>query len=232
MMTTKATTVDGFETCYQVNMLGPFALTMSFLRNGFFSPTARIVQVSSAIIYRNINPLDPKDLNFKSMAEGTGGFLAGTLLGLYSSSKAQQVIFTRELQRRLSKFDQFKDVVVQSCHPGLVQSSIWDRSAILEKSKTLKLFMAILNHIYGIQCHVAALTPLFLTVSQKAAEPCMKGGFWERAHQKWVPYWMLDEALCDTLWRKWIEDAEIHDPLHDSVEDYHIDSGSRVSNGL
>ena len=117
---TKITTVDGFEITYAVNMLGSFALTIQLLKKGYFASNARIVSVSSSGMY-NGRQSRPTSLNSPDLL---GQFKEGdelpldTLLGLYGRSKALQVVFTVELQERLRKDEQYRDVVVQVCHPG------------------------------------------------------------------------------------------------------------------
>ncbi|MCV7191944.1 oxidoreductase [Mycolicibacterium brumae] len=97
-----ALTADGFESQIGVNHLGHFALT------GLLLPqiTDRVVTVSSSAHYLGWVSLD--DLNWK--AKPYSAWLA------YGQSKLANLLFTRELQRRLDRAG--SSVRALAAHPG------------------------------------------------------------------------------------------------------------------
>lgn len=118
----KMTTSDGFEATYQINFLSHFLLTTSLLRLSCFAPNARIIQTTSVASFWNGGQVAPTDPNSQDalggLREGDGLSFAQASL-LYARSKASLVIWTRELQERLAKTDEWNDVTVQCHHPGM-----------------------------------------------------------------------------------------------------------------
>uniref|UniRef100_A0A8C5M4T4 Retinol dehydrogenase 14 n=1 Tax=Leptobrachium leishanense TaxID=445787 RepID=A0A8C5M4T4_9ANUR len=102
-------TEDGFEMQFGVNHLGHFLLTHLLLSLLKSSAPSRIVVVSSKLYkYGEIN-FD--DLNSeKSYSKSFG----------YSRSKLANILFTRELARRLEG----TGVTVNSLHPGIVRTNL------------------------------------------------------------------------------------------------------------
>ena len=93
---------------------------MPMLQLSLFSPSARLVLLSSSGIYAS-KKIDPEDLNSTDIL---GGFKEGeitgfeTLWALSARSKAQQVVFCRELAAKLASNPKWSDISVSSCHPG------------------------------------------------------------------------------------------------------------------
>ncbi len=102
------TTVDGLEETFAVNHLGYFLLTQLLLDVLKASPPARVVNVSSEVHRRATMQWD--DLQFKA-----GSF---SMFGAYGQSKLANVLFTRELARRLEG----TRVTANSLHPGVIAS--------------------------------------------------------------------------------------------------------------
>jgi NAD(P)-dependent dehydrogenase (short-subunit alcohol dehydrogenase family) len=102
-------TRDGFEMTFGVNHLAPFLLTNLLLERMKTSGSARIVNVAS-IAHRRAH-LDFADLQ----SERDYSWLKA-----YSNSKLANILFTRELARRL----QGTPVTANCLHPGLVATSI------------------------------------------------------------------------------------------------------------
>lgn len=116
----KWTTDDGFEICYQVNMLSHYALIVPLFQLDFLARDARVVLLSSSGMYAS-KKLDPEDLNSDDIL---GSYKEGEttnfekLWSLSGRSKAGQVVFVRELQARLAGSRRWRDVSVSACHPG------------------------------------------------------------------------------------------------------------------
>jgi NAD(P)-dependent dehydrogenase (short-subunit alcohol dehydrogenase family) len=106
---TRTLNADGLETTFAVNHLGPFVLTNLLLERMIASSPARIVNVSSAG-HRRGN-LDFDDLQ---SARSYGK------VKVYCDSKLCNVLFTRELARRLEG----TGVTANSLHPGVVNTNL------------------------------------------------------------------------------------------------------------
>jgi retinol dehydrogenase-12 len=105
-------TPDGFEITWGTNHLGPFLLTLLLLDRLKESAPSRIVNVASRAHYR------ARGIDWDAQrrpAASTGG------IHEYSVSKLANVLFTKELARRLAG----TGVTVYSLHPGVVATDIW-----------------------------------------------------------------------------------------------------------
>ena len=109
VLTNRRETVDGFETTFQVNHLGPFLLTNLLLDRIRASAPARIVNVSSTAHQSARRGLDFADL------QSTKGY-AG--MAVYGRTKLANIYFTTELARRLAG----TGVTANALHPGTVRS--------------------------------------------------------------------------------------------------------------
>jgi retinol dehydrogenase-14 len=106
---TRESTKDGFELQFAVNHLAPFFLT-SLLRGRLeASAPSRIVTVSSEAHRRG-------RINFDDL-QGERGYSG---LGAYTQSKLANLLFTRELARRLSG----TGVTANAVHPGVVATRL------------------------------------------------------------------------------------------------------------
>jgi NAD(P)-dependent dehydrogenase (short-subunit alcohol dehydrogenase family) len=105
----RTTTVDGIETVFAVNHLAYFLLTNLLLDTLRRSAPARIVNVASDA--HKFGPLDFDDL------QNTQRYRS---LRVYGQSKLCNMLFTRELARRLAG----TDVTVNAVHPGAVATRL------------------------------------------------------------------------------------------------------------
>ena len=108
-------TPEGFERTWALNHLAPFLLTRELLPLLQAAPSARIVTVSSGSHYRS--RLDWNDLQSRRRYNG---------LRAYGRSKLANVLFTRELNRRLGERN---NVQAFSADPGLVRTHIGAKGA-------------------------------------------------------------------------------------------------------
>jgi NAD(P)-dependent dehydrogenase (short-subunit alcohol dehydrogenase family) len=106
LVPTRRTTVDGLEETFAINHLGYFLLTERLLAAIRASAPSRIVNVSSEA-HRSAK-MRWDDPQFKN-----GRYSA---LGAYGQSKLANILFTRELARRLEG----TGVTANCLHPGLV----------------------------------------------------------------------------------------------------------------
>jgi NAD(P)-dependent dehydrogenase (short-subunit alcohol dehydrogenase family) len=103
-------TEQGFEQTFGVNHLGPFLLTQLLLNRLRTSAPSRIVNVSS-VGHRFARGMNWDDLQLE---RGYDSALA------YGQSKLANLLFTRELARRLPA----SEVTANACHPGSVRTGL------------------------------------------------------------------------------------------------------------
>src|SRR6266851_5408152 len=111
MFTPKQTTRDGFELQLGTNHLGHFALTGLLLEQMLPVPGSRVVTVSS-LAHRIRARIDFDDLQ---------GERSYSRVAAYSQSKLANLMFTYELQRRLSGAG---TTVAVAAHPGLAATEL------------------------------------------------------------------------------------------------------------
>ena len=140
-------TVQGFETQFGVNHLGHFALTGSLLDLVTNTPDSRIVTVSS--VAHLMGRIDFSDLNWEN------GYKAQAA---YGQSKLANLLFTYELQRRLTAAG--KHTLAVAAHPG------WTETNLQEHAKAVKF----LNRFLAQQPLMGALPTLYA-----ATEPSVNG---------------------------------------------------------
>lgn len=122
-------TGDGIERTFAVNHLGPFLLTNLLVELLKRSAPARVVTVASIAQARGDMPFD--DLQFER-----GGY---AIMRAYARSKLANVLFTRELARRLAG----TGVTATCLHPGAVATNIWSHAPWYARPllSVAKLFM-------------------------------------------------------------------------------------------
>src|SRR5581483_2442337 len=108
---TRELTVDGIEATFATNHLAHFLLTTELLDLLEASAPARVVVVSSIAHRQATMDLDDP------------GFAGGSyrIMRAYGRSKLANLLFTRELSRRLEG----SGVTVNAVHPGAVATNIW-----------------------------------------------------------------------------------------------------------
>ncbi|WP_309569560.1 oxidoreductase [Deinococcus sp.] len=105
-------TAQGFETQFGVNHLGHFALTAQLMPLLEKTPGARVVTVSS--MAHRFGKMDFGDLNWKSRKYAP--------MPAYGQSKLSNLLFTYELNRRLSAAG--SDVTAVAAHPGWASTGL------------------------------------------------------------------------------------------------------------
>lgn len=123
----RGVTNDGFELAFGTNHLGHFSFTLLLLETLKASAPSRIVNVASEAHYR------PKTIDWEALREPTQ-----TVTGFheYAVSKLANVLFTKELARRLEG----TGVTAYALHPGAVATDVWRRVPVGLRG-LLKLFM-------------------------------------------------------------------------------------------
>ncbi len=140
-------TADGFEMQFGTNHLGHFALT------GLLLPkvTDRVVTVSSGAHRAGNISIDDPNWEKRKYERWSA----------YGQSKLANLMFARELQRRLSRAG--SKVTSYSAHPGYAATNL--------QSHTESIFdplMAVGNKIFGQSAEMGALSQLFAATSPDA----------------------------------------------------------------
>lgn len=145
MKGSRAETRDGLELLMGVNHFGPFLLTLLLLDLLKQSAPSRIINVSSDA--HQYADLDLTDL------QSTREYHPGKA---YGNSKLANILFTYELSRRL----QGSGVTANVLHPGMVQSTFYDRT---ENEAEKARYDALRERMISVQ--EGALTSVYLASS-------------------------------------------------------------------
>jgi NAD(P)-dependent dehydrogenase (short-subunit alcohol dehydrogenase family) len=171
---------DGIEATFAVNHLGYFLLTNLLLDRLKESAPARIVNVASSAHYGGT--LDFEDLGFEQGYQ---------IMKAYSRSKLANVLFTRELARRLEG----AGVTANAVHPGTVATHIWDGAP-----RWTQPFFAVAKRFFMISPTEGAECIAYLAISPDAAG---KNGLYFEKNQPKAPSKLAhDDALARRLWKE------------------------------
>ncbi|KAI8883970.1 NAD(P)-binding protein [Backusella circina FSU 941] len=162
---------DGIETQFATNHVAHFYLTTLLLPELERSAPSRVVNVSSEghripfgkLDLENIS--DPKKYNRTSQ---------------YGKSKTCNILFTRELSKRLEA--KGVEVYVNANHPGVVRSEL-TRHLI----STSSIFTKVYNTVFTITTEDGAVTQLYLATSPEVEEKKHKGKYF-------IPYATLRKS--------------------------------------
>ncbi|KAI5635136.1 short chain dehydrogenase domain-containing protein [Phthorimaea operculella] len=156
MMCPKGETEDGFETQFATNHLAHFLLTLLLLPRIKNSIPARIVTVSSVVHTRNTIPLD--DINYKTRSYSS--------MEAYSSSKLANVLFSKELAKRLKEHD-VDGVNTYSLHPGVIRTELGRHLNSTMFPGASKLFQSFIPFTKSPK--MGAQTTIYCAVDEKCA---------------------------------------------------------------
>jgi NAD(P)-dependent dehydrogenase (short-subunit alcohol dehydrogenase family) len=175
-------TKQGFEQQFGINHLGHFALTGLLLERLNATRGARIVTVSSGMHQFGVINFD--DLNWEK------GYPPQRA---YGQSKLANLLFTYELQRKLSAAGQ--STLAVASHPGWTATNLQQHSSITQ----------MLNPLLAQNTAMGALPTLYAATAPdvKGGEYFGPGGLFEmRGYPKKVGSNALsrDEALAKRLW--------------------------------
>ena len=140
---------DGFEMQLATNHLGHFALTGLLLPAIVAVPNSRVVTVSSSA-HRMVRGINFNDVNSEHRYRSWGA---------YGQSKLANLLFTSELQRRLSAAD--LSVKAMAAHPGYAATELQHASAKMRNATTELKITTFLNRIAGQSAAMGALPTLF-----------------------------------------------------------------------
>jgi NAD(P)-dependent dehydrogenase (short-subunit alcohol dehydrogenase family) len=171
-------TEDGHEATLAVNHLAPFLLTHLLLPRLVGSPSARIVNVASDA-HRFAGPLDFGDL------QSRGRYRA---MRVYGKSKLMNLLFTRELDRRLAG----SGATVNALHPGFVHSGLGANNGWIGRAA-----MRLLSP-FARSPEKGAETAVFLCAAPEVSG--QSGGYWKDCRRHEPHPVALRDADAARLW--------------------------------
>jgi NAD(P)-dependent dehydrogenase (short-subunit alcohol dehydrogenase family) len=174
-------TVDGFETTFGVNHLGPFLLTQLLLDQIRASAPSRIVVVSSDAHKQARKGLDFDDLMSQR---------SYSPFGVYGKTKLANIYFARELARRLDG----TDTTANALHPGFVAS----RFARDGDGGKLGDVMMVLGRPFAISPEKGARTSVHLASSPDVTG--VSGAYFYKCREKQPSATARDDEAARRLW--------------------------------
>jgi NAD(P)-dependent dehydrogenase (short-subunit alcohol dehydrogenase family) len=188
LVTTRRTTVDGIEETFAVNHLGYFLLTNLLLDLLIKSAPARIVNVSSEA-HRGAH-MRWDDLQFERTPYRQ--------FSAYGQSKLCNILFTRELARRLEG----KGVTANALHPGVVASGFGQTDGGLMR------FVIRLAHPFMIGPEKGARTQVWLASSPDVDG--ISGKYFDKCAEREPNRAAKDDAGARKLWAISEEMTHLH----------------------
>lgn len=169
-------TDEGLEKTFVTNYLSHFLLTNLLLERLKASAPARIVNVASKT--------GGARLDFDDLQSMKGKYSIFTAV---PRTKLSQVMFTRELARRL----QGTGVTVNAVHPGLVKTPLLD---------DMSGWMRTLIHLFSMSPEKGARTAVFLATSPEVA--ATSGKLFEKNREVAVGAQVDDATATQRLWNE------------------------------
>ena len=148
LFTRRQLTEDGLEMTFALNHVAPFVVTNLLRQRLMEADEARVITTASAA--HESGRIDFEDL---TLAQGYGSFRA------YATSKLANILFTRELARRLEG----TGVTANCFHPGLVASRFG-----AGQGGAMRLFRPLMK-VLGTSTEAGAETGVYL-----ASDPALK----------------------------------------------------------
>lgn len=173
-------TEDGFEETFAVNHLAPFLLTHLLLPRLLSTPDARIVNVASMAHSFATSGIDLKDYNWRH--KPFRPFV------VYGHSKLANILFTRELARRLEG----TGVTANCLHPGVVGTEFGLNTGWFGRMLSAMVKPFVLNAEQG------ARTSIYLATSPEVAG--VSGQYFSDCKPATPMLWALDDDKAKALW--------------------------------
>jgi NAD(P)-dependent dehydrogenase (short-subunit alcohol dehydrogenase family) len=178
MFAARRVTEDGLERTFAVNHMAYFVLTNRLEERLAAAAPSRIVNTASDA-HRG-NTLDFDDLQSERRYRG---------LTAYGRSKLANILFTRELARRLAG----SGVSANCLHPGFVATRIADNN-----SGVFRLGVTIAKSLWGLSPQRGAQTMVYLASSPEVAG--VTGGYFAKSRPATPTAAAQDDAAARRLW--------------------------------
>jgi len=159
MATPQGTTAQGFELQFGVNHLGHFALTALLL------PALAVAGAGSRVVNVSSNAHKFGKMNFDDLM-GEGKY---SPWGAYGQSKLSNILFTRELQRRLAHAG--RETISTVAHPGASSTELGRDNAGGILSNLMALTRPVTERLMSQSAAMGALPQL-----RAAVDPDVSGG--------------------------------------------------------
>ncbi|MBK8262001.1 MAG: SDR family oxidoreductase [Nannocystis sp.] len=182
ILSARSETAEGLEMTFAVNHLGHFMLTALLLDRLKASAPARIINVSSDAHRAAVKGLDFDDLQAN---RSYGSFRA------YAQSKLANVLFTRELARRLEG----SGVAVNALHPGLVRSRFAGDGDV---RGLMGAVFGMISWAFGLSPAEGAETSIWLASAPELSG--RSGGYFVQRRERAVSRAAADPAAARRLW--------------------------------
>ena len=168
----RSLTVDGYETMFATNVLGPFLLTNLLLDSVRTAEAARVIVLSAPSTSR---------LDFDNL-QGEHRFRS---LSAFGASKAADLLFTFELARRLEG----SPATANAVHPGLVRTN-------LMRQATAPLRWAVGLVSASPTRAAAGIVPLAMSPEFRG----LSGRFFKAGREISAPAYTRDPQVAQRLW--------------------------------
>jgi NAD(P)-dependent dehydrogenase (short-subunit alcohol dehydrogenase family) len=173
-------TKDGFEKTFQVNHLAPFLLT-HLLMPALIPSQAKVLQTSS-IAAQRYGHVDIDDLQNEKNYEP---------LKAYGTGKLENILFTRELQRRFHD----QGISAAAFHPGVVATSFASDTTHLMRH----MYHSPLKHLFTISPARGA-EPLVWLAEGTPGSTWQPGGYYAKNKLATTNAQADDPHLAQQLW--------------------------------
>src|SRR3989442_5703543 len=170
-------TKDGLELTFALNHMAYFVLTHGLRERLLASAPARVVNTAS-----NAHQRASLDFDDLQSANGYSGFKA------YGRSKLANILFTRELARRLSG----AGVTANCLHPGFVATRFGDQTG------GLLSYVVRIAKIFAISSEEGAETLVYLASAPEVAN--VSGAYFYQCRPATPTREALDDAAAQRLW--------------------------------
>ncbi|MFC1878785.1 SDR family oxidoreductase [Chloroflexota bacterium] len=167
---------DGIELTFAINHLAPFLLTHLLLDRLIESAPSRVVNVNAGLYTLGRLDLErtPRGKDFSP-------------LRTYPTSKLANVLFTRQMARRLAG----SNVTINAVHPGVIRTNLGVLPGGNSRmARLFKFWMKSPQH--------GAQGPIFLATSPQVA--AVSGAFYDELKPKEYTPAALDDKLSEGLW--------------------------------
>jgi NAD(P)-dependent dehydrogenase (short-subunit alcohol dehydrogenase family) len=180
MFNERRVTQDGFERTFALNHMAYFVLSNRLKERLMAAAPARIVNVASDA-HRG-NTLDFGDLQ---SAHGYRGFT------VYGRSKLANILFTRELARRLAG----TGVTANCLHPGFVATRFGDNNSGL-----FRLGLGFAKRFFALSPEAGAETIVYLAAAPEVAD--VTGGYFAKSRPATPTAAARDDTAARRLWEE------------------------------
>jgi NAD(P)-dependent dehydrogenase (short-subunit alcohol dehydrogenase family) len=176
----RSVTTDGLERTFELNHMAYFVLTEALRQRLIASAPARIVNVASEA-HRGAK-LDFDDLQLERNYRG---------LTAYNRSKLCNILFTRELARRLAG----SGVTANCLHPGFVATRFGD-----ENGGLFRVGLSLAKRLFAISPEQGALTSVYVATSPESEG--ITGKYFDKCAPATPSPAAADDAAARRLWEE------------------------------